>query len=780
VQAAVFKPTRRKRNPIFDIMNSSSSEIKEHSQKHGYALKDVQLRAIESILSNKDTIVVAKTGYGKSLIFQVAISLINSTGVGSAVIVSPLVALMVDQCTAASRWGTSVVLGSAQTDQQAQTHLESYRYIFLSPEKLMQGGIQRELKRISKFISMIVIDECHCQIVWKDFRDAFAALPMAITDVFGEDRPPLLLMTATLPVDQQAQLSQAFSLGDKTQVFRASCDRDNLSIQIMNSDSKTNHILELCQKSKSKGNMTLIYVATPQECKDLLALLHGQTTELRIAKYHGAGSKGSSSIEQDLAERKETLRQATSKLLDVVICTSAFGMGIDIPHIDCVIHVVPPRSLSEYAQQIGRAGRSGAPALAVTLFHCSLVSHCFSLWISNKDVSVMENNFAEFQNMVAFIYSAKCRRRFVRYMIENIAESEPLSNECNCDNCIDEHIVQRDVAPAMQMLLSAFKYFGHPVCITRVADLLFAHAPRHKVSWCDDKAPLWGQGATLFRPTKQAQIWSSLAAVAVYELEYLEATLGHHVAPTGNTVAYQRLSLTAKGHSCLDSTGPLLVRERFVPKSAWEVISARCSVEACTNKATGSASLCSKHSKKLAASTQPSCDKVSMATKPTVPFPSQLASSDTEHFTSKIGLSLSSQIGTGVEFTSQPERTDSQCTPAGCMTQDKQANVELSSQVHQMICIRNIHKHQVTHCRHTNRQMAPIYQASSKVWSQVHHYSCTLKSVLRISKDAPFQRKERINLMHPKIQTHCATLTWETHGRDLTPKLEWTQRCDMF
>ncbi len=362
---AVFKRAKRKKNYILDIMNSSPSEIEVHAQKHGIALKDVQLRAIESILSSKDTIVVAKTGYGKSLIFQVAINLINSTGVGTAVIVSPLVALMVDQCTAASRWGPSVVLGSAQTDQQAETHLEAYRYVFLSPEKLMQGGIQRELKRISKCISMIVIDECHCQIVWKDFRDAFAALPSAISEIFGNKRPPLLLMTATLPVHQQAQLLQEFSLGDKAQVFRASCDRENLSIQIINSDSesKTNQILGLCQKSKSKGNMTLIYVATPQECKDLLAKLQGQNTELRIAKYHGAGSKGSSTMQEDLEERKQALLLATSKGLDAMICTSAFAMGIDIPHIDTVIHVVPPRSLSEFAQQIGRAGRSGAASL---------------------------------------------------------------------------------------------------------------------------------------------------------------------------------------------------------------------------------------------------------------------------------------------------------------------------------------------------------------------------------------------------------------------------------
>jgi superfamily II DNA or RNA helicase len=104
VNTAVFKRARRKRNRMFDIINSLSSEIKDHSQKHGYALKDVHLRAIESVLSSKDTIVVAKTGYGKSLIFQVAISLINSTGVGTAVMQASAELLDLCQKTNRARW----------------------------------------------------------------------------------------------------------------------------------------------------------------------------------------------------------------------------------------------------------------------------------------------------------------------------------------------------------------------------------------------------------------------------------------------------------------------------------------------------------------------------------------------------------------------------------------------------------------------------------------------------------------------------------------------------
>ena len=459
--------------------------------------------------------VLCSNSYGKSLIYQLAISLINTVGVGSAVIISPLVALMMDQANAAEPWGTSVFLGSAQTDHQVQNRLENYRFIFLSPEKFVQTGIQRELKRISQNVSLIVIDECHCKLSWQGFRDAFTTLPSIIQSVFESKRPPLLLMTATLPSEQQTALMSDFQLRQETKVIRVSCDRENLSIQIKNSKNKNDDIIHYCLASKAKGNMVLIYVATPLDCKTLLQSLQEKCNEhnIRIRKYHGAGNKGSMQA-ADADERKQTLHLATTRQLDVCICTSAFGMGINIPHIDTVLHTTVPRSIAELAQQIGRAGRNGCSATAVMLFDFSIVSHVFSLWIANKDVSVMQTNFVDFQNMMSFIYSEQCRRKFVRHIIEDIEYSVPLATACNCDNCIDDDIHVREMAPAMHMLLSAFQHYGEPVCISRVADALFAHAPKHKQRWSDNQTPMWGKGATLFRPSKQANIWSSLAAVA--------------------------------------------------------------------------------------------------------------------------------------------------------------------------------------------------------------------------------------------------------------------------
>jgi ATP-dependent DNA helicase RecQ len=584
----------------------SRQDIKAHADKFGIQLKDVQLHSIENVLAKRDTLVIAKTGEGKSLIFQVASSLFNSTHAGIVVIVCPLVSLMMDQTRAATVWGSAVFLGSSQPDKQAECHLESYRFIFMAPEKFQQASIQRELQRISKMIFLIVVDEAHTLVTWQGFRPAFSEIPAVLKNIFGDERPTLLMMTATLPKAQQELLSQSFQLSKDAQVFRVSCDRENLSIQIVNTVEKISQLLQYARSSQAKRNLCLIYVATPMECQSLgnslkqadESSLSVSGSPLRIRLYHGAGSGASKVAGNDAEYRAETLRLATSKDLDVCVCTSAFALGIDIPNIDTVIHAGLPKSLSEYAQQIGRAGRDGNQAIAVMMFHPGKISQCFSLWVADKNPAVMKQNFSEFQSMMSFVYSSQCRRKFVRQMLEDVDASVELASPCNCDTCEESHIIRRDIAPAMRLLLMAIKEHAWPVCITRVSDTLFAHAPKHKGQWDDSKSPLWGKGKALFAPTKQNDIWSSLAAVAIYELKFLVASLHSHQA-MGNIVAYQRLAVTEAGMEFLASNSQkLLVGERFVAPAAWKSIDARCTLHGCTNKGVryvGTDFMCSKH-----------------------------------------------------------------------------------------------------------------------------------------------------------------------------------------
>jgi RecQ family ATP-dependent DNA helicase len=674
----------------------SRSSIIQHAKSHQIELKQVQLDSIENVLAKQDTIVVAKTGAGKSLIFQIATSMINTTSLGTTIIICPLVALMMDQTRAAARWGSSVFVGSAQEDKQVECHLETFRFVFLSPEKFQQNSIQRELKRMAsvKLITLLVIDECHCQQSWQSFRSAFAELPSIVNGIFGDNRPPLLLMTATLPRSIQDQMSSDFKLASDTKLFRVSCDRDNLTIQIVSVSDKITQLVSYAVESKSKGKLCLIYVATPADCKSLydsMMATHTAKAEtsrhLRIRVYHGTGCSGKSQP-LDAGYMTETLRQATSNELDVCICTSAFGMGIDISNVDTVVHLVPPRSIAEYAQQIGRAGRDGSQAIAVMMFHPGKISQCFSLWVANKNSAQMNQNFKDYQDMMSFVYSSQCRRKYVRKLLEDVDESVPLNNICICDNCEEAHMVQRNVAPGMKLLLTAVKEIGSPVCISRVADMLFGHAPKHLGAWDDTKSPLWGKGKEIFAPTKQNDIWTSLAAVAVHELKYLVASLHSHQAPTsGNVVAYQRLSISAAGLAHLAcNTDDLLVRERFVATSAWVTIPPRCCSPRCTNKGVtqiGSELFCSKHSINSSIPCKTNDTPSAQATATTSQAMSITSGQDKPpmpHHPDANAMLVPAESHDS--FTSQQSqsafRTLSQLTPPGCYTQQRQDAADAS------------------------------------------------------------------------------------------------------
>jgi superfamily II DNA helicase RecQ len=111
------------------------------------------------------------------------------------------------------------------------------------------------------------------------------------------------------------------------------------------------------------------------------------------------------------------------------------------------------------SKHIGRAGRDGNAAVAVMLFHPGIIAKCFSLWVADKNVQTMNQNFRDVQNMMSFIYSSQCRRKFVRKILENIEDNVPLNGNCNCDTCEETHIIQRDIGPAMRLLLSAIKTY---------------------------------------------------------------------------------------------------------------------------------------------------------------------------------------------------------------------------------------------------------------------------------------------------------------------------------
>jgi ATP-dependent DNA helicase RecQ len=315
-------------------------------------LRADQVRAMEHVATGRDVLAVLPTGAGKSAIYQVPALLLD----GITVVVSPLVALQHDQIaglsgTAAPR---AVALNSTLTDAQRADVWRAVRdgdaeYLFLSPEQLADDARLAALSEID--IGLFVVDEAHCVSFWgHDFRPDYLRLGSVIERL---GRPPVLAMTATAAPPVRADITERLGLRDPREVI-ASFDRPNLHLAVRRcTDEAEKRTAVLTAVSTAAAGTGLVYVASRRDAEEYAARLD------RAAPYH-AGMRA--------ADRERVHHDFLAGDLDVVVATSAFGMGIDKPDVRFVIHASVPDSLDSYYQQVGRAGRDGEPADA-TLFY---------------------------------------------------------------------------------------------------------------------------------------------------------------------------------------------------------------------------------------------------------------------------------------------------------------------------------------------------------------------------------------------------------------------------
>ena len=305
---------------------------------------------ISNVLSGNDTVALLPTGGGKSICFQIPAMLTD----GLCIVISPLIALMNDQVKALRNKNIKAVAITSKTSENELINtfdnlkFGNYNFIYLSPEKLQNSLIQEKIKQLN--IQLIAVDEAHCISEWgHDFRPAYLQINI-LRDIFPE--APFIALTASATNKVLTDIVSNLNLKNPT-IFKKSFYRENLAYHIYNIEDKLSKIEQILKKTKGTK---IIYTNTRRKTVEISNQLN--SLGFNTCFYHGGMS---------FDHKIKVFESWMSESKPIIIATNAFGMGIDKANVRVVIHYDFPKSIENYIQEAGRAGRDGKKAFSVIL-----------------------------------------------------------------------------------------------------------------------------------------------------------------------------------------------------------------------------------------------------------------------------------------------------------------------------------------------------------------------------------------------------------------------------
>ena len=383
--------------------------------------KGNQEAIIRSLLSGKDTFVLMPTGGGKSLCYQLPSLLME----GTAIVISPLIALMKNQVDAMRNFseedGVAHFINSSLTKsaiEQVKSDIigGKTKLLYVAPESLTKEDNVMFLKQVK--ISFYAVDEAHCISEWgHDFRPEYRRIRPIIDEI---GKAPIIALTATATPKVKMDIQKNLGMMDAAE-FKSSFNRPNLYYEVR---AKTNNVdADIVKFIKhNEGKSGIIYCLSRKKVEELAEILLANGIKAR--PYHAGMDSATRNANQDAFLKED---------IDVIVATIAFGMGIDKPDVRFVIHYDVPKSLEGYYQETGRAGRDGGEGQCVT-FYSNKDLQKLEKFMQGKPVSEQEIGRQLLQETAAYAESSLCRRKILlHYFGEEYAED----NCGNCDNCLN-------------------------------------------------------------------------------------------------------------------------------------------------------------------------------------------------------------------------------------------------------------------------------------------------------------------------------------------------------
>ena len=408
---------------VKDKIQGEKPDLKEALRNYfGFdSFKGEQEEIVQNLLNGNDTFVIMPTGGGKSVCYQLPALIMP----GTAIIISPLIALMknqVDAIRSLSHESVAHFLNSSLnkgeiTAVKKDINAGMTKMLYIAPETLKKDETIEFLKTID--ISFVAVDEAHCISEWgHDFRPEYRRIKAMVKEIKDV---PLMALTATATPKVQSDIIKNLQMGDAT-VFKSSFNRSNLYYEVRSKGKKGEAIKEIVSFIKARPNKTgIIYCLSRKRVDEIAGIL--QANGIKALPYHAG---------LDAKVRADHQDKFLMEDADVIVATIAFGMGIDKPDVRFVIHYDIPKSIEGYYQETGRGGRDGLEGECLLFYNPADIEK-LEKFLKDKPVAEREIGELLIFETEAFAESSACRRKFLlHYFGEEFPEKD-----CKkmCDNC---------------------------------------------------------------------------------------------------------------------------------------------------------------------------------------------------------------------------------------------------------------------------------------------------------------------------------------------------------